>query len=55
MVGHKICFYGEILLIIPKLYLLPLLIWSTAWVFQNTLQRRYNAGDESHKIEPRYK
>ena len=27
MIGHKICFYGEIWLIIPKL--LPLLIWST--------------------------
>ena len=22
---------------------------------RNTLQRRYNAGDGSHKIEPRYK
>ena len=29
MVGHKICFYGEMWLIIPKLSLLPLLIWST--------------------------
>ena len=29
MRGHKICFYGEIWLIIPKLSLLPLLIWST--------------------------
>ena len=29
MMGHKICFYGEIWLIIPKLSLLPLLIWST--------------------------
>ena len=28
MMGHKICFYGEIWLIIPKLSLLPLLIWS---------------------------
>ena len=27
--GHKICFYGEIWLIIPKLSLLSLLIWST--------------------------
>ena len=25
MVGHKICFYGEIWLVIPKLSLLPLL------------------------------
>ena len=29
MMGHKICFYGEIWLIIPKLSLLLLLIWST--------------------------
>ena len=29
MMGHKICFYGEIWRIIPKLSLLPLLIWST--------------------------
>ena len=29
MVSHKIYFYGEILIIIPKLSLLPLLIWST--------------------------
>ena len=29
MMGHKIGFYGEILKIIPKLYLLPLLVWST--------------------------
>ena len=29
IMGHKICFYGEIRLIIPKFSLLPLLIWST--------------------------
>ena len=29
MVGHIISFYGEIWLIIPKISLLPLLIWST--------------------------
>ena len=29
MMGHKICFKGEIWLIIPKLSLLPLLIWTT--------------------------
>ena len=29
MMGTKIYFYGEICLIIPKLSLLPLLIWST--------------------------
>ena len=34
MMGHKICFYGKIWLIIPKLSLLPLLIWSTAYTFQ---------------------
>ena len=28
MMGHKICFYGEIWLIIPKLSLLPFHIWS---------------------------
>ena len=26
---HNICFYGKIRKIIPKLFLLPLLIWST--------------------------
>ena len=30
MRGHKICFCGEIRLIITKLSQLPLLIWSTA-------------------------
>ena len=29
MMGHKICFDGVILIIIPKLFLFPLLIWST--------------------------
>ena len=40
MVGHKICFYGEIWLIIPKLSMLPLLIWNSgcdtilaSWLF----------------------
>ena len=32
MMGHKVCFYGEILLIIPKLSLLPLLIWSNDYI-----------------------
>ena len=31
MMGHKICFYREMWLIIPKLSLLTLLIWSTAF------------------------
>ena len=30
MMGHKICFYEEIWIIIPTLSLLLLLIWSTA-------------------------
>ena len=29
MMGHKICFYGNIWIIIPNLSLLLLLIWST--------------------------
>ena len=29
MMGYKICFYGEMWIIIPKLSLLLLLIWST--------------------------
>ena len=29
MMGHKVCFYGELWLIIPKLSLLSPLIWST--------------------------
>ena len=39
--GHKICFNGEISLIIPKLSLLPLLIWSTGVdnIFILTLSR----------------
>ena len=34
MMGHKICFYGELWLLIPKLSLLPLLIWSTDPIYQ---------------------
>ena len=33
MMGHKICFYLEIWLIIPKLFLLPLLTWNIAMYF----------------------
>ena len=29
MMGHKICFYGEIWLIISQLSLLSLLVWTT--------------------------
>ena len=32
MMGHKNVFYGEIWLLIPKLSLLPLLIWSTEFL-----------------------
>ena len=32
MMGHKICFYEEICIIIPILSLLLLLIWSTDYV-----------------------
>ena len=27
--GHNICFYGKIRIIIPKIFLLPPLIWNT--------------------------
>ena len=43
-------------------FLLPTFLTGSKWDFQvanlllaTTLQRRYNAGDGSHKIEPRYK
>ena len=32
--GHKICFDGEIWLIIPELSLSPLFIWSTVKILQ---------------------
>ena len=32
MMGHKICFDGKILIIIPVLSLLPLLTWSTDYL-----------------------
>ena len=32
MIGHKISFYGKLGIIIPKLSLLPILIWSTGWM-----------------------
>ena len=40
MIGHKISCYGEIWLIIPKLSLLHLLIWSTVAIFSS--QNRIN-------------
>ena len=33
MMGHKICYYGEIWIIIPKLSSLPLHIWTTGLIF----------------------
>ena len=38
MMGHKICFYEEIWLIIPILTLLLLLNWSTEHLFPVTYQ-----------------
>ena len=35
MMGHKICFYGEIRLILPKFSLLSPLIWSTVILRQD--------------------
>ena len=35
MMGCKICFHEEIWIIIPKLTLLLLLIWSTGCLFQS--------------------
>ena len=39
MRGHNVCFYGAIRKIIPKLPLLPLLIWTTA--VRETVQSSY--------------
>ena len=36
MMGHKICLYGEIWLIIPKLSLLPFLIWRLVIYLKDT-------------------
>ena len=36
MIGHKICFYKEICLIIPKLSLLLPLMWSTVIFFKQS-------------------
>ena len=45
MMGHKICFYEEIIIIIPKLSLSLLLIWSPGYIelcqsfgLQNSIQ-----------------
>ena len=51
MMGHKICFYGEIWLIIPKSSLLPLLMWSTDIQLSTTRQtwdqaRGLNEGED---------
>ena len=58
MVGHKICFYGEIWLIIPKLFLLPFLIWSTAigTAVQRSMQfeTEQDAGNPSSAQRPNH-
>ena len=42
MMGHKICFEGEIWIIIPKLSLLPLLIWSTGVNFSHMVSEVFS-------------
>ena len=43
---HKICFYGEIIwFIIPKLSLLPLLIWSTGFVNISSDSKAYETSE----------
>ena len=45
--GHKICLYGEIWLIVSKLSLLPLLIWSSEIVvFNESLVGEQTQSDE---------
>ena len=39
MMGHKICCFGEIWLIIPKLSLFPPLFWSTDYYSQQQIAR----------------
>ena len=46
MMGHKICFSEEIWIIIPKLSLLLLLIWSPAY--------RAKSGDITYLIKQSY-
>ena len=48
MMGHKICFNGEIRLIIPKLSLLPLLIWSTK--YYDILNNYFSIWDTTYSI-----
>ena len=52
MMGHKICFYEEIWIIIPKLSLLLLLIWSTVRVklfaYKN-FYAKYNKSENIHQ------
>ena len=49
MMGHKICFYGEIALLIPKLSLLPLLIWSTDLFMKSS---KFDAADTKYSKLP---
>ena len=51
MMGHKICFYGEMWLIIPKLSLMPLLIWSTGPPFEQ-LRPPGRQNMKRHKVLP---
>ena len=52
MMGHMICFYGEIWLIIPKLSLLPLLIWCTARPFCGMVLASMEANRKPQKLFP---
>ena len=45
MMGHNICFKGAIWKIIPKLPLLPLLIWSTDWYLKVPLYIKEHSSD----------
>ena len=49
MMGHKICFYGKIWLIIPKLSLLPLFICST--VGRAILNTKGSIGDYTVELQ----
>ena len=54
MIGLKICFNGAIWLIIPKLSLLPLLIWSTIYHTENSKTRatRIDPNEMAHEEPP---
>ena len=51
MMGHKICSRGEIWIIIHKLSLLPILIWSTVkYTLSKTLPSRGVTSNNNNKI-----